>query len=88
MSKSAVMLKNECKKVLLARDRKDLLCHVRPEIGALQASFEPTEEVPELTGEMIVDSLIQKFPEKLVFPRKIRELTPGEKKYVKGLNGQ
>jgi hypothetical protein len=88
MSKSSCMLKYECKQVLVKRDRRDLLVHVRPEIVDLQASFEPTEEVPELTGEMIVDSLIQKFPEKLVFERKIRVLTLGEKKYAKALNGQ
>jgi hypothetical protein len=82
------VLKNECKQVLVARDRKDLLVHVRPEIVALQASFEPTEEVPELTGEMVVDSLMEKYPEKLVFERKVRELTPSEKKYVQGLNGK
>jgi hypothetical protein len=85
MSKSSCVLKCECKQVLVERDRRDLLCHVRPEIGALQASFEPTEEVPELTGEMIVDSLIQKFPEKLVFERKVRELSYAEKKYSKAL---
>ena len=83
-----MLLHHQCRPILAERDRRDLLCHVRPEIGSLQASFEPTEQVPELTGEMIVDSLIQKFPEKLVFPRKIRELTPGEKKYVQALNGQ
>ena len=88
MSKSSCVLKYECKQVLVERDRRDLLCHVRPEIGALQSSFEPTEEVPELTGEMIVDSLIQKFPEKLVFERKVRELSYAEKKYAKALNGQ
>ena len=82
------MLKNQCKPLLVERDRKDLLVHVRPEIVALQASFEPTEEVPELTGEMVVDSLMEKYPEKLVFERKVRELTPSEKKYVQGLNGQ
>lgn len=83
-----MLLHHQCRPILAERDRRDLLVHVRPEIGALQASFEPTEEVPELTGEMIVDSLIQKFPEKLVFERKIRVLTPGEKKYAKALNGQ
>ena len=82
------MLKNQCKPLLVERDRKDLLVHVRPEIVALQASFEPTEEVPELTGEMVVDSLMEKYPEKLVFERKVRELTPSEKKYVQGLNGK
>lgn len=88
MSKSSCMLKYECKQVLVKRDRRDLLVHVRPEIGALQASFEPTEEVPEVTATMVVDSLMEKFPEKLVFERKIRVLTPGEKKYAKALNGQ
>ena len=85
MSKSACVLKNECKQVLVARDRKDLLVHVRPEIVALQASFEPTEEVPELTGEMVVDSLMEKYPEKLVFERKIRELSYAGKKYAKAI---
>ena len=78
------MLKNQCKPLLVERDRKDLLVHVRPEIVALQASFEPTEEVPELTGEMVVDSLMEKYPEKLVFERKVRELTPSEKNMSKG----
>ena len=83
-----MLLHHQCRPILAERDRRDLLCHVRPEIGALQASFEPTEEVPEVTATMVVDSLMEKFPEKLVFPRKIRELTPGEKKYAKALNGQ
>ena len=83
-----MLLHHQCRPILAERERKDLLCHVRPEIESLQASFEPTEQVPELTGEMIVDSLMEKFPVKLVFPRKIRELTPGEKKYAQALNGQ
>jgi len=82
------MLKNECKQVLVERERKDLLVHVRKEIVDLQESFEPTEEVPEVTAEMVVDSLMEKYPEKLVFERKVRELTPSEKKYVQGLNGK
>jgi hypothetical protein len=83
-----MLLHHQCRPILAERERKDLLCHVRPEIGALQASFEPTEEVPEVTATMVVDSLIQKFPEKLVFERKIRVLTLGEKKYAKAINGQ
>jgi len=82
------MLKNQCKPLLVERDRRDLLVHVRKEIVDLQESFEPTEEVPEVTAEMVVDSLMEKYPEKLVFERKVRELTPSEKKYVQGLNGQ
>ena len=82
------MLKNECKQVLVERERKDLLVHVRKEIVDLQESFEATEEVPEVTAEMVVDSLMEKYPEKLVFERKVRELTPSEKKYVQGLNGK
>jgi hypothetical protein len=79
------MLKNECKQVLVERERKDLLVHVREEIYDLQESFEATEEVPELTAEMVVDSLIEKYPEKLVFERKIRELSDSEKKYAKAI---
>jgi hypothetical protein len=79
------MLKNECKQVLVERERKDLLVHVRKEIVDLQESFEATEEVPELTAEMVVDSLIEKYPEKLVFERKIRELSDSEKKYAKAI---
>ena len=82
------MLKNQCKPLLVERDRKDLLVHVRSEIVDLQESFEASEEVPELTAEMVVDSLMEKFPEKLVFERKVRELTDSEKKYVQGLNGK
>ena len=82
------MLKNQCKPLLVERDRKDLLVHVRSEIVDLQESFEASEEVPELTAEMVVDSLMEKYPEKLVFERKVRELTPSEKKYVQGLNGK
>ena len=82
------MLKNQCKPLLVERDRKDLLVHVRSEIVDLQESFEASEEVPELTAEMVVDSLMEKYPEKLVFERKVRELTDSEKKYVQGLNGK
>ena len=83
-----MLLHHQCRPILAERERKDLLVHVRPEIGALQASFEPTEEVPEVTATMVVDSLIEKFPEKLVFERQIRKLTLGEKKYAKAINGQ
>ena len=37
------MLKNQCKPLLVERDRRDLLVHVRKEIVDLQESFEPTE---------------------------------------------
>ncbi len=64
----------ECKPVLAQRDRRDLLFHVRKEIVDLQA------EVEDVTAEMVVDSLIQKYPEKLVFQKKIM---PVGKKYIR-----
>lgn len=77
------MLKNQCKPLLVEIDRKDLLVHVRQEIVELQESLEATEE--ELTAGMVVDSLMEKYPEKIVFERKVRELTDSEKKYAKML---
>jgi len=70
----------DCKPILFARDRMDLLFHVRKEIVDLKASFEASEEVPEVTAEMVVDSLMVKFPEKIVLERKI---APIGKKYIR-----
>ena len=65
----------ECKPILAQRDRRDLLFHVRKEIVDLQAEVEDED----VTAEMVVDSLIQKYPEKLVFQKKIM---PVGKKYI------
>ena len=67
----------ECKPILAQRDRRDLLFHVRKEIVDLQAEVE--DEDVDVTAEMVVDSLIQKYPEKLVFQKKIM---PVGKKYI------
>jgi len=59
-------LLHECKPILAQRERRDLLRFVKEEIYLMKETLvaDPeTEQLPVLTAEQVVDSLIAKHPE-------------------------
>jgi hypothetical protein len=79
------MIKNQCKPLLVQKDRKDLLQFVRKEIIDLEAAAEGTEAVEEVTAELVVENLLARYPENTYTPPPKKELTPSQKKYAEAL---
>lgn len=76
------MIKNQCKPLLSEKGRFDLYQFVRKEIVDLEAS----EEIEEVTAEMVVDNLIARYPENTyTAPPKKTATTPAGKKYAQEL---
>jgi hypothetical protein len=74
-------IRRDVKPLLAQEDRRDLLIHVGKEIKELIKD----EEIAEVNAELVVESLIKKYPDKMKAPLKKHETTEwkeGKAKYV------
>ena len=76
------MIKNQCKPLLLEKGRFDLYRFVRKEIIDLEADA----EVEEVTAELVVENLLERYPENTYTPTPNKTVTtPAGKKYAQEL---
>ena len=79
---SRVQVKNACKPLLVSEDRFDLFQFVRSEIHDLSKD----ETIDEVTAELVIEKLLEKHPEKIIYEqKKRRQLTAGQQRHADAL---